>query len=109
MYKMIAYWSAPAPGDLEAFERHYADVHLPRARAVPYLERLSSTLTSDALGSPEPYHYRVVEMGFPSREAFELSAQSAAWSEMLACSAEMCARFGVRLTAEAGEAWVSEG
>ncbi len=73
------------------------------------MRRLSSTLTSDAPGSPEPPHYRVAEMAFDSREAFELSARSPAWSEMLACSAEMCARFGVRLTAEAGEAWVSEG
>ncbi len=109
MYKMIAYWSAPARDDLEAFERHYADVHLPRARAVPHLRRLSSTLTSDALGSPEPHHHRVAEMAFDSREAFELSARSQAWSDMLACSAEMCARFGVRLTAEAGQEWVFEG
>jgi uncharacterized protein (TIGR02118 family) len=109
MYKMIAYWSAPAADEREAFEKHYADVHLPRARAVPHLLRLSSTLTSDALGSPEPHHYRVAEMGFESREAFALSAQSQAWSEMLACSAEMCARFGVRLTAEAGAEVVFEG
>src|SRR2546430_2377489 len=34
-YKLYAYWSAPKPEDVEAFEQYYAETHVPRAAAVP--------------------------------------------------------------------------
>jgi uncharacterized protein (TIGR02118 family) len=102
MYKMLAYWSAPRPEDIAAFERYYIETHIPLAAAVPHLLRLTSTRTSDALGSPSSYHYRVAEMAFASRESFAQSAASPEFAAMLKCSADMRARFDVTLTAEAG-------
>jgi uncharacterized protein (TIGR02118 family) len=103
MYKMLAYWSAPRPENIDAFEKYYIETHIPLALAVPHLVRLTSTRTSDALGSATPYHYRVAEMAFPSRDSFEASAKSTAFAAMLKCSADMRTRFDVTLTAEAGD------
>ena len=47
MYKVIGTWSWP--DDLEAFEDHYWNVHMPIARAVPGLQGLS-TLKAERAG-----------------------------------------------------------
>ena len=61
------------PGDPEAFERHYDDVHIPLVNAMPNLRRFEKALvvgTSD--GSAPPY-YRVAELYFDSEEAYRAS------------------------------------
>jgi uncharacterized protein (TIGR02118 family) len=41
MYKLYAIWTNPRPEDVEAFERHYAEVHAPLAAAIPGLRKLA--------------------------------------------------------------------
>jgi uncharacterized protein (TIGR02118 family) len=102
-YKLYAYWSAPKPEDEQAFEDYYKSTHVPRAAAVPNLERIITTRTSDGFEGGETPHFRVAEMVFPSRQAMDESAQSPEWAEMRQCSADIIGRFGVTLTVEMGE------
>jgi len=102
-YKLYAYWSAPEPQDEEAFEEYYKSTHVPRAAAVPNLERIVTTRTSDGFEGGETPHYRVAEMVFSSKQAMDESAQSPEWAEMRQCSADIIGRFGVSLTVEMGE------
>jgi uncharacterized protein (TIGR02118 family) len=103
MYKLYAYWSAPRPEDVDAFEDYYRTTHVKRAAAVPHLQSIVTTRTSDGFEGGETPHYRVAEMTFPSREAMAESAQSPEWAEMRACSGDIIERFGVSLTVESGE------
>jgi uncharacterized protein (TIGR02118 family) len=107
-YKLYAYWSAPRREDEEAFEEYYKSTHVPRAAAVPGLERIITTRTSDAFEGGETPHYRVAELVCPSRQAMEESAQSPEWAEMRQCSADIIGRFGVSLTVEMGEEEMGE-
>jgi uncharacterized protein (TIGR02118 family) len=102
-YKLYAYWSAPKPEDVEAFEEYYADTHVPRAAAVPNLKAITTTRTADGFEGAETDHYRVAEMMFDSAEAMAESAESEAWATMRACSGDIIERFGVELRVEAGE------
>ncbi len=101
-YKLYAYWSAPKPEDVDAFEQYYADTHVPRAAAVPNLVAITTTRTADGFEGADPDHYRVAEMSFESAEAMAESAGSEAWATMRACSGDIIERFGVTLTVEAG-------
>ncbi len=102
-YKLYAYWSAPKPEDVEAFEEYYAETHVPRAAAVPNLKAITTTRTSDGFEGAEPDHYRVAEMMFESAAAMAESAESEAWATMRGCSGDIIERFGVELRVEAGE------
>jgi uncharacterized protein (TIGR02118 family) len=103
MYKLYAYWSAPKPEDVDAFEEYYRTTHVPRAAAVPGLEDIVTTRTSDGFEGGATPHYRVAEMTFASKEAMAKSAESPEWAEMRACSGDIIGRFGVSLTVESGE------
>lgn len=102
-YKLYAYWSAPKPEDVEAFEEYYANVHVPRAAAVPNLTAVTTTRTSDGFEGGETDHYRVAEMMFDSAAAMAESEESEAWATMRACSGDIIERFGVELRVESGE------
>ncbi|MFV0534849.1 MAG: EthD family reductase [Cumulibacter sp.] len=104
MYKLYAFWSAPRNEDVEAFEQHYAEVHLPAALAVPHLVGLTETLTSDGFEGATPATYRVAEMIFDSKEALQQSAQSQQWAAMRADSGVMIEKFGVTLQVSMGQA-----
>jgi uncharacterized protein (TIGR02118 family) len=101
-YKLFAYWSAPRPEDVEAFEEYYAETHVPRASAVPNLTAITTTRTADGFEGGPTDHYRVAEMEFESREAMAESEGSEAWATMRACSGDIIERFGVTLTVESG-------
>lgn len=103
-YKLFAYWSAPNPEDVEAFEEYYASTHVPRASAVPGLLEITTTRTADGFEGGETPHYRVAEMVFESPEAMARSAESEEWAVMRQCSGDIIERFGVSLTVEMGEA-----
>jgi uncharacterized protein (TIGR02118 family) len=102
-YKLFAYWSAPKPEDVDAFEEYYASTHVPRAAAVPNLTEIVTTRTADGFEGGETPHYRVAEMTFDGPEAMAESAGSDAWAEMRQCSGDIIERFGVSLTVEMGE------
>ena len=102
-YKLYAYWGAPRPEDVDAFEEYYKSTHVPRASAVPNLERIITTRTSDGFEGGTTPHYRVAEMVFPSKEAMDESAKSPEWALMRQCSGDIIERFGVTLEVEMGE------
>jgi uncharacterized protein (TIGR02118 family) len=106
-YKLYAYWSAPKPEDVDAFEEYYASTHVPRATAVPNLVRINTTRTSEGFEGGETDHYRVAEMVFESPEAMAESEKSEEWATMRACSGDIIERFGVSLRVESGD--VEEG
>jgi uncharacterized protein (TIGR02118 family) len=101
MYKLYAYWSAPKPEDIDAFEKYYLETHVPRAAAVPNLLHIS-TMRTEGFEGGEPVNYRVAEMVFASKEAMAESATSPQWAAMRQCSGDIIARFGVTLKVDLG-------
>jgi uncharacterized protein (TIGR02118 family) len=102
-YKLYAYWSAPKPEDVEAFEEYYAATHVPRAAAVPNLVAINLTRTKDGFEGGPTDHYRVAEMVFDSAAAMAESEGSDEWATMRGCSGDIIERFGVTLTVESGD------
>jgi uncharacterized protein (TIGR02118 family) len=102
VYKIVALWSAPKAGDVEAFEAYYRETHVPKATVVPNLRKITLTRVETGLeGSPAPF-YRVAELYFDSPEAMERSAQSDSWRSMREDAGKMIERFGVTLTVGLG-------
>lgn len=104
MYKLYAFWSAPGAEDVEAFEKHYAEIHLPLALAVPNLTGLTESRTSDGFEGTASPTYRIAEMIFDSKNALEESASSEQWAAMRADSGHIIETFGVTLEVAMGEA-----
>jgi uncharacterized protein (TIGR02118 family) len=103
MYKHFALWTAPADADIDAFERYYLDVHVAIAAALPGLQRLVTTRTSDSLGDePSPYH-RIAELWWEDRAALEAAKDSPEFAAAIADVVGMEERFGVSLFSPAGE------
>lgn len=74
MIKLIALYKKPA--DVEAFEQHYKDVHVPLVKKVPGLVRVEVTrIQSDAMGGEAPY-YLMAEMYFENEESFRQAMKS---------------------------------
>jgi len=73
MIKLIALYKKP--DDVEAFEQHYTQVHLPLIAQVPYMLSASS---SKAFGAPrgEAAYYRIAEMVFADRASFDKAMAS---------------------------------
>ena len=103
-FKAISCWSAPRPGDEEAFERHYRDVHVPLAAAIPGTVSLTLTRTDQGLEDAPPSYYRVAETVFESREALAAAMRTPQWEALRADAAVMHERFGVTLANGLGDA-----
>src|SRR5690348_9151419 len=73
MIKLIALYKQP--DDVDAFERHYNDVHVPLIKQVPYLRNL---VANKVWGAPrgEPAYYRISEMWFDDRASFDKAMAS---------------------------------
>lgn len=106
MYKLIATWSAPSAEDEDAFEQHYQEVHATKAAAVPHLEKLILTRTSEGLEGGEPAFYRVAEMMFTDERALQESSESPEFIALREDAGEMIERFGVSL--DVGIGWQTE-
>lgn len=102
MYKIVAFWSAPKPAEVEAFEKYYWDVHVPKAQLVPALRGIELTRIDVGIEGAAPPFYRVAELYFDSPEALKKSSESAAWQAMRADAGQMIERFGVTLTVGMG-------
>jgi uncharacterized protein (TIGR02118 family) len=105
-YKVIGTWSAPVKGSVADFEKHYLQVHVPLAAAVPLLRGIVTTRTADGFGGGEPAFYRIAEMIFDSPEDAARSSESGEWHAMHADAASLIAEFGVSMQAASG--WVDE-
>ncbi len=109
MFKIIALWSAPKPGEVDAFEKYYREVHVPKALVVPNLRKALLTRTTGGLeGGPAPF-YRVAEMYFDSPEAMHESSESPLWKAMREDAGSMIELFGVTLTVAVGDEEVAKG
>ena len=102
MYKIVAFWSAPKESDIEAFEKYYRDVHVPKAALVPGLRRLALTKIDSGIEGAAPPFYRVAELYFDSADALRQSSESTQWQAMRVDARQMIERFGVTLTAGVG-------
>jgi uncharacterized protein (TIGR02118 family) len=102
VYKLYAVWTHPKPEDLEAFERHYEEVHAPLAAAIPGLQKLALTRTSDTLGDGASPFHRIAELWFADREACNAAAETPELEAAAKDAAEMEERFGVQLLSPAG-------
>src|ERR1700760_643903 len=104
MYKLYAVWTAPRPGEEEAFERHYTEAHLPLAVAIPGVRKLVATRTADALGGGEAALHRITELWFDDRAAMEAAEASPEGQATVKDAVEIQERFGATLTSVAGAA-----
>jgi len=109
MYTLYAVWSAPAEGDIQAFEEHYTGTHAPLASAVPNLRRFLTTRTSHGLAGGDPAFYRVAEMSFDSREALEEAEATEQWAKVRADAGVMIERFGVTMSVAMGDTDQDDG
>jgi uncharacterized protein (TIGR02118 family) len=96
-FKAISCWSFPRPGEEEEFERHYWDVHVPLAAAIPGTVSLTLTRTDQGLEGAEPSYYRVAETVFESKADLERAMGTPEWEALRADAAVMHSRFGVTL------------
>jgi len=73
MVKLIVLYKKPA--DVEAFEKHYAEVHTPLALKMPGLTNLE---VAHMFGAPagEPKYYMKAEMSFETKEAMFAALKS---------------------------------
>jgi uncharacterized protein (TIGR02118 family) len=80
--KFVALYGSPS--DATAFERYYAETHVPLARRLPGLQRLETArLLGTAEGGPAPY-YRIAELRFADMEHLQAAAASPAGQALAA-------------------------
>jgi len=96
MYKAVSFWSFPKLEDEEEFEEYYMNVHVPFAERIPGAKRLVLTRTTDGMEAP-PAFYRVAELWFDDRDAFERATRTPEWGEMRLDAATVHERFKVEL------------
>jgi len=96
-FKAISCWSFPRPGEEDDFERHYWEVHVPLAAAIPGTVSLTLTRTAEGLEGAAPSYYRVAETVFESKEALEAAMRTSQWDALRGDAAVMHERFGVTL------------
>ena len=64
------------PEDVEAFFKHYKEVHTPLVKQTPGLQRLVlDRIVEDAFGGPAPYA-AIAEMDYPDRKTFDVAMKS---------------------------------
>jgi len=100
VYRLYAVWTHPA--DVEAFERHYVEVHGPLAAAIPGLQKLVLTRTGDTIGEGDPPFHRLAELWFEDRAALDAALESPELAAAAEDAVEMEERFGVTLLSPAG-------
>lgn len=74
MVKLVALYKKPA--DVEAFEEHYANVHLPLIEKVPHVVKTSLTRFWGVAGGGEPPYYLMYEMYFEDRDKLDAAMRS---------------------------------
>lgn len=74
MYKLVAIFKKPA--DIEAFRKHYFDVHMPLTEKMPGLQRVE---IAEVEGTPmgESPFYLITEMYFADRDSLNAAMASA--------------------------------
>lgn len=101
MYKAIGIWSWPRDEDRGEFDDHYEKVHYPLAEKLPGVRRI--TLLTGGEDARASGMFRVAEVYFNDRAAFDRAAASPEWRAMAADAQELIERYGVTLLAADGE------
>ena len=96
-FKAISCCPSLAPVRRRNSERHYWDVHVPLAAAIPGTVSLTLTRTDQGLEGAEPSYYRVAETVFESKADLERAMGTPEWEALRADAAVMHSRFGVTL------------
>ena len=84
MYKVLVLYGAPASAD--AFDRYYADQHVPLASRIPGLTRWTVTRFEPGPDDTPPPYYYAAELYAETREALEAAL---ATEEGLAAQADV--------------------
>lgn len=102
MYKLISYWTAPAEDQQGEFEREYREVHIPLATAVPQVQRVVLTRTTDGMGG-NPAFFRAVEVEWKDKSAFEASTASNEWAALVEDTVRLIEKYAVTTNGALGE------
>lgn len=74
MVKVVALYAKPT--DVDAFMRHYTQVHLPLVRKTPGLQKVEvHRVVANAFGGEPPY-FLIAEMYYPDRATFDAAMRS---------------------------------
>lgn len=73
MVKLTALYKKPA--DPQEFDRHYYDIHIPLATAMPGLRRFEVAKITGAPGGESPYHL-IADLYFDDFEALKTAMSS---------------------------------
>lgn len=74
MLKMIVLYKQPH--DVDAFVRHYEQVHLPIARKIPGVGQIVvNRITANAMGGDTEY-FQITELHFANRDVFRTAMKS---------------------------------
>jgi uncharacterized protein (TIGR02118 family) len=93
MYKLFSIWTEP--DDAGAFEQYYNEGHMPIAAAMPGLRGLVLTRISAGVDGRPADYYRVAELSWDSKEAFEASQDTPEFEAAMVDTAYMVETFGV--------------
>jgi uncharacterized protein (TIGR02118 family) len=75
MYKLLAIYQTPP--DIDAFERHYREVHLPLVRRIPGLQRIVLNRGMSPPWGGDPEFYMIAELHFANEAEFRVAMESA--------------------------------
>jgi uncharacterized protein (TIGR02118 family) len=101
VYKAIGIWSWPRDEDRAEFDEHYEQVHYPLAEKLPGVRRI--TVLTGGENARASGMFRVAEVYWDDRDAFDRAAASAEWQAMAADAQQLIERYGVTLLAADGE------
>src|SRR5437763_12808203 len=73
MVRFIVLWKRPK--DVDAFERHYREVHIPLAKKMAGLRRYTLSRNASPVRGGEAY-YRIAELDWDDMESFQRAGQS---------------------------------
>ena len=76
MVRFIILWKN-TPTDVEAFERHYREVHIPLAKRMPGLRRYTLSRNPSPVRGGEP-HYRIAELDWDDLGSLQRAFESPA-------------------------------
>ena len=74
MVRLIILWKN-RPTDVEAFERHYREVHIPLAKKMAGLRRYTVSRNASVVRGDEP-HYRIAELDWDDMASLRRAVES---------------------------------
>ena len=95
MHKLLVTYTRP--DNIDAFEKHFGEVHAPMVRRIPGLKKLViNRITGNALGGP-PSLYLLVGLQFGPKEDYEAAMRSEENAAAGRDAVEFCRATGSKL------------